>query len=63
MAMQANLTGANFTASSRVGTSFIDPIWTCDFNGLLTGSTLNGNYRCHGYAGTFTGTWRATACR
>jgi len=60
--LQAQLIGANFTAHSRVGSSFIDPIWGCDFTGLLNGRTLNGTYRCDGYGGTYTGTWQATAC-
>jgi hypothetical protein len=60
--LQATLIGSNFTGHSEVGSSFIDPIWGCDFDGLLTGTTLNGTYRCQGYAGTFSGTWQATAC-
>jgi len=60
--LQAQLIGANFTAHSSVGRSFIDPVWGCDFTGLLTGRTLNGTYRCNGYGGTYTGTWQATAC-
>jgi hypothetical protein len=60
--LQATLIGANFTARSNVGSSFIDPVWGCDLTGVLTGATLNGSYRCQGYGGTLTGTWRATAC-
>ena len=34
-------------ALSMVGNSFVDPIWACSFDGLLTGSTLSGNHRCN----------------
>ena len=61
--LQASLIGANFTGYSRNMGGFTDPVWACDFVGLLNGATLSGSYTCRGYAGTVSGGWQATACR
>ena len=59
--IRAGVVGSNFIGYSRQMGGFIDPVWGCDFEGLLSGATLSGHYSCSGYAG-FSGTWQATAC-